>query len=167
MAVEIEPLDPVLWFQRIQLIANGELSIENSLRHASHLLQLAPSPLRHVLRLAIDECRFEALLEAGNFNLAARHLVAQPTSLRVEPDPDRTMIVATISCEILQRVIRGTGETEAIAIMDAWSSCVLGLRSKFGADLAKLRDVREPAVHQADELTQEHASRASLDLPRS
>lgn len=144
MAETIEPLDSVLWFQRIEVIASGELSIENSLRHASHLLQLAPAPFRHIVRLAIDEQRFEALLEAGHFNLAARHLVAQPTALVVERGPDRTKIVAAISCVILQRVIRGTGETEAAAILDAWSSCQLGLRSEFGADLANLRERHEP-----------------------
>lgn len=144
MTEKIEPLDPVLWFQRIEMIANGELSIENSLRHASHLLQLAPAPFRNVVRLEIGECRFEALLEAGHFNLAARHLVAQPTALVVERGRDRPKIVAAISCVILQRVIRGTGETEAAAILDAWSSCLLGLRSKFGADLANLRDGHEP-----------------------
>ena len=134
----IEPLDSVLWFQRIEVIANGELSIENSLRHASHLLQLTPAPFRHEVRLAVDEHRFEALLEAGQFNLAARHLVAQPTALVLDRGPDRTKIVAAISCVILPRIIRGTGETEAAAILDAWSSCLLGLKSKFGADLARV-----------------------------
>lgn len=143
MTEKIEPLDAVLWFQRIEMIANGELSVENSLRHALHLLQLAPAPFRNVVRLEIAEWRFEALLESGRFNLAARHLVAQPTALVVERGPDRTKIVASISCVILQRVIRGTGETEAAAILDAWSSCMLGLRSKFGADLANLRECHE------------------------
>lgn len=143
MTEKIEPLDAVLWFQRIEMIANGELSVENSLRHALHLLQLAPAPFRNVVRLEIAEWRFEGLLESGRFNLAARHLVAQPTALVVERGPDRTKIVASISCVILQRVIRGTGETEAAAILDAWSSCMLGLRSKFGADLANLRECHE------------------------
>lgn len=138
MAHEIEPLDPALWFERIEKIARGELAIENALRHASHLLQLTPRALRHVMRLAIHEDGFEALLDAGDYDSAARHLVAQPTALVVETHPDRTRIVADISCVILKRVVTGSGETEAQAILDAWTACLLELKSKYGQDLIGL-----------------------------
>ena len=138
MAQEMEPLDTSLWFQRIEMIARGELSIENSLRHASHLLQLTPLRLRPLVRLATDDESFEALLDAGDFDAAARHLIAQPTALAVETHSDGSRVVAAISCAILKRVISGAGETEAIAILDAWSACLLTIRLRFGEDLALL-----------------------------
>lgn len=138
MHEDIEPLDSVLWFQRIEIIASGELGLENSLRHACHLLQLTPTPFRHVVRLGIDEDSFEAMLDEGRYDAAARHLVAQPTALSVDQGPDARMVTAAISCVILERVIKGTGETEAEAILDAWTSCVLALKAEYGADIARL-----------------------------
>jgi hypothetical protein len=152
MTDEIEPLTPTLWFGRIEMIARGELpSVENSLRHAAHLLQLTPRPFRHLVRLSLDEDVFEALLEAGDVDTAARHLVAQPTALTVDKDPDGP-VRAVISCAILQRAIQGTGETVANAVLDAWTTCLLALRTEFGADLLSLADqssqIDQPAPHQ-------------------
>ena len=140
MAHETEPLDASLWFRRIEMIACRELAVENALRHASHLLQLTPLALRPVIRLAADEDHFEALLGAGNFDAAARHLVAQPTALTVQSRSDGTQVVAAISCVVLRRVISGTGETEAAAILDAWTACLLAIRSRFGEDLTELNE---------------------------
>lgn len=138
LAHEVEPLDASLWFCRIEMIARGELAIENSLRHASHLLQLAPLALRPVVRLATNEDRFEALLDAGDFDAAARHLVAQPTALTLETSSDGTQMVAAISCVVLKRVITGVGATEAAAILDAWTTCLLAIKARFGEDLEAL-----------------------------
>lgn len=140
MTDDIEPLPSALWFRRIEMIANGELdSVENSLRHAAHLLQLTPRPFRDVVRLSLDEEAFEALLEAGNLDTAARHLVAQPTALSVDQDGNGP-VRAVISCVILGRAIHGTGETVATAVLDAWTTCLLALRTEFGTDLLSLPD---------------------------
>lgn len=136
MSDSIEPLVPRLWFERIEKVAGGHLgSVENALRHTAHLLQLTPTPFRNVVRLGIDEERFEALLEAGDFDAAARHLVGQPTALSVQADREESKFRATISCSILGRAISGSGETVASAILDAWTTCLLGLRLEYGADL--------------------------------
>lgn len=137
MTGDIEPLDAALWFQRVEMIADGEFDLESALRHASHLLQLTPLPFRHVVRLAIDEGDFEALLDAGDFDVAARYLVAQPTALSIEHGDDGTLVEAAISCAILQRVIKGTGRSEAQAILAAWTSCVLALKAAYGVDLSR------------------------------
>ena len=124
----IEPLASPLWFRRVEKIANGELGdIESALRHASHLLQLAPIRFRHVLRLAIDEHSFEMLLADGDYDAAARHLIAQPAALTVERHPERTGFRATIRCVILHRAVHGSGESMAAAILAAWTTCLLAL----------------------------------------
>jgi hypothetical protein len=140
MTREIEPLDSVIWFERIELVASGALGLENSLRHAAHLLQLAPAPFRGVMRWATDEEHFEELLEAGDFGSAARHLLAQPTSLTLENASKVSQVKATIRCAVLRRVIEGFGATEAAAILDVWTSCALALKAEFGADLSKLSE---------------------------
>lgn len=135
----IEPLVPSLWFERIEMIANGRLaSVENALRHASHLLQLTPHALRDVVRLGTGEAEFEALLDARAFDKAARYLVGQPTALSVEADSAEAVHRATIGCSILGRAISGSGATEASAILDAWTTCLLTLRSQCGPDLLSL-----------------------------
>ena len=85
--------------------------------------------------MGIDEEGFEALLDAGDFDTASRYLVGQPTALTVESDQETARFQATIGCSILGRAIRGSGETVATAILDAWTTCLIGLRSEYGADL--------------------------------
>lgn len=136
MSEPIEPLVPSIWFERIEMVAQGHLgTVENALRHAAHLLQLTPAPFREVVRLGIDEEGFEALLDAGDFDTAARHLVGQPTALSIDADQGKSKFKATINCSILGRAIRGSGETVAIAVLDAWTTCLIGLRSEYGTDL--------------------------------
>lgn len=138
MTNDIEPLAPALWFQRIEMIARGDLnSMENSLRHAAHLLHLTPRPFRHVIRLSLDEDVFEALLDAGDLDTAARHLVAQPAALTIEADSPPT-VRAVISCTILNQAVHGTGDSIAAAVVNAWTNCLLALRTRFGEDLLSL-----------------------------
>lgn len=136
----VDSIEPALWFRRIEMIARGELpSVENSLRHAAHLLQLTPTPFRPIVGLSLEERAFEALLEAGEFDTAARYLIAQPTALAVDEDGDG-LVKATIGCVILNRAIYGQGDTVATAILAAWTSCLLALRDEFGTDLLSLSD---------------------------
>lgn len=131
MTNDIEPLHPLLWFRQIEKVACGRFkTIEHSLRHASHLLQLTPMAFREVVRLAIPEERFEAMLEAGNFDSAARHLIAQPAALAVEEGVDGIGARATISCAILGRAIHGSGTSVGAAVLDAWTTCLLALRDE-------------------------------------
>jgi hypothetical protein len=140
MTDDLEPLAPALWFRRVEMIARGELrTVERALRHAAHLLQLTPMPFRDVVRMALDEESFEALLECGELDTAARHLIAQPTALTVKQDPDG-LVEAVISCVILKRAIHGSGDTVAAAILNAWTTCLLALRDEYGADLLTLTD---------------------------
>lgn len=127
---EIEPLIPSLWFKRIAMIAAGEFgSLENSLRHAGHLLQLAPRPLRHVVRLDADEDTFEALLCAGDLDAAARRLVAQPMAFSIDEGDGTGTVQATIWCPIQGRAVGGRGDSIAAATLAAWSTCLLSLRT--------------------------------------
>lgn len=127
MSEYIEPLAADLWFQQIEKIADGGFrSIENALRHVAHLLQLAPEAFRPVIRLPVEEDRFEALLEAGDLDTAARVLIAEPASLSVRLIADGKSFRATITC--FDRAFCGTGTTKAAAVVGALTAGLLALK---------------------------------------
>jgi hypothetical protein len=139
MADYVEPLEAALWFRRIEMIAAGALSsLESSLRHASHLLQLAPQALRPAVAFSIDEEPFEALLESGDFDAAACCLFTTPIVLSIDDPSGPGLIKATVHGPVLNGVISASGETVAQAVLNAWTSCMLAVRTKYGADLTGL-----------------------------
>ena len=132
MQKNIEPLNSVAWFRRIEMIANGELaSTENALRHALHLLQLSPHEFRPREYQPIDEESFEGLLEAGELDSAARRLVAAP-SLTVSSTENADGVEVAIRCRDLGRTLFGRGDSVAAAILQVWATCLLSLRSEPG-----------------------------------
>lgn len=136
MCMNGEPLPTGLWLQRVAIVAAGELgSIENSLRHAAHLVQLAPVAFRRVMPPVLDEEGFEALLEAGDFDAAVRQLFAPPTTLLIETSADERPLRAIVGCTILKRPVDGAGGTIAAAALDAWAKWLVTLRLEFGSDL--------------------------------
>jgi len=145
MPVYREPLDAALWFARIEIIANGALdSVENSLRHAGHLLELTPEKLRPLVGLAIPPDDFELLLEDGYLDGAARHLFASPELLSTEGG-DGT-IRATIQRSALHPKIYGVGDSVAKAVLNAWTTCLLSIKARYGAALSGL--VQESSAPQ-------------------
>lgn len=146
----VEPLESAIWFRRIEMIANGALgSVESSLRHASHLLQLTPYALRPLVGLSTDAESFEELLDASDFDRAARCLVAQPTALSVQETQGAAMIQAEIRCLALNSSVKGIGPTLAEAVLAAWSRCLLAIRTTYGEDLSGLDcGVSSPSLHR-------------------
>ena len=132
MANDIEPLPSDLWFDRIEMIANGELkNTERGLRHALHLLQLTPRECRPPEYDLIDEEGFEALLAKGDLDAAARRLVAAPT-LHVSTRSVGETVEAAITCSTTAQTITGTGDTFAEALLQAWARCLMMMRSDLG-----------------------------------
>lgn len=133
MQDDIEPLPPDLWFERIEMIATGQLgSTENALRHALHLLQLTPHQFLPREYGNIDEESYEALLEAGDLDAAARRLIAAP-ALTVSATSSAEGVEVAIGCRILNQTIVGRGDSVAAAILHGWTECLFALRSEFGS----------------------------------
>lgn len=132
MTEDFDPLPAETWFERIAMIANGELaSTENALRHALHLLQLTPREFRPREYGSIDESNYEALLEGGNLEAAARCLVAMPT-LDVTTSANAAGARVAITCRTTKMTVHGEGDSAAAAIVQAWAKSFLALRSEFG-----------------------------------
>jgi hypothetical protein len=139
MSEDIEPLSAELWFDRIGMIARGELGpTEYALRHAFHLHQLTPREFRTPEYGTLDEPAYEALLEAGDLEMAARRLLAAPT-LTVSTQPRSDGVEATIKCSTLHKLVSGTGNTTAAAILQAWTNYLSELKEEF--EMSRLSDV--------------------------
>lgn len=121
------PLD--LWFERVEVIASGALgSIENSLRHAGHLLQLLPEPLSGCVTWRIDECVMERLLDAQNFDDAAKYLLGDARGVCVVSEAGNSYR-ANLTCAKAEQDAVGLGASEAAAILAASTACLLQIRS--------------------------------------
>lgn len=124
----IAPLCADVWFARIEKLARGELhSLECSLRHLFHLMQLTPPQFRHLVRSELDEGRFEVLLDAGELDLAASSLLAQPLRLTIAPHGANGLITAKVRCPNCSTVFSGIGKCTASASLASWLSCLLSL----------------------------------------
>lgn len=137
MPEAIEALPPSLWFERIEMVANGELRCtESALRHALHLLQLSPPQFRPREYGSIDEASYEGLLDAGHFEAAARCLVATFT-ISVSVPSATGEIQAAVSNNAMSTMIHGKGISAAAAILQAWAHSLLALRSEPKLSLVK------------------------------
>jgi hypothetical protein len=124
------PLDAAVWFQRIEMIRDRGLpSTENALRHALHLLQLAPVEYRPQDGPAIDEESYEAFLSEGNYEQAARMLVSA-TTLGLTATTDDGSVRVAVRCSAIDHTVFGEGPTVADAILQVWSQYMLMLRSE-------------------------------------
>jgi hypothetical protein len=127
---DIEPLPAEIWFRRIAMIASGDLKdTERALRHAFHMLQLTPREFRPPEYWDLDEESYEALLDAGELEAAARKLVSAPT-LTVTTAPSASGTKVVIGCKVLKTAVSGDGDSAAAAILQAWANCLLALKSE-------------------------------------
>jgi hypothetical protein len=134
----IEPLDPELWFQALErlsrrLSASNDNDVESMLRHALHLVQLTPGPLKGVVRCEIGEQAFEEFLARGAFDSAAIALVASPMSyeLNCTLDAGRRGIEARVWLPSqAAQPSPATGECLASALLGAWAGCLVALKRR-------------------------------------
>ena len=133
---QLLPIDAELWFERFGKIANGELgSLERSLRHAFHLVQLTPQEFRRSVRQKVDEATFEALLDQRRFDEAASNLIAFP-SAPILSSAGRPPVEARLSCPECGSSFTGTGDASGSAILGCCLDYISRLPNQGWCDLA-------------------------------
>lgn len=134
MANEVEPLSAGLWFQRLEVVARGELgSLQKSLRHTYHLVQLTPRQFRRSVRPKVDEKDFEALLEAEDFQAAASRLIEYPSSPSLLGG-DTAAFEAALSCVRCALIFNSTGSSAGSAALACWLNYLARLPNEGWCD---------------------------------
>jgi hypothetical protein len=127
----IEPLGLKTWFTSVGRLSARAVAdpaaLGSALRHAYHLVQLAPHPLRTAVSAALSERAFEDLLEAGIHDIAAQALVGSPAGLALVRQPASKAIFAEVRFPDGSSAGCGQGRTIARAILQAWCRAALAL----------------------------------------
>jgi hypothetical protein len=142
-SADIEPLEPELWFAALEQLSRRQAkaedgSVENLLRHAFHLIQLASEALRTAVRCALDEDSFERLLDSEAFDSAAVALVGPPAgfALSCAVGNRHRVFHATVR---LPGQLKPSGdarsESAARALLAAWANSLLALKQRSIEDL--------------------------------
>lgn len=103
------------------------------LRHAFHLAQLTPGPLRGIVRCEVCEEDFGALLEHAAFDAAAIALIGMPLcfSITGTAEDNRRVVRAEVTfSDQRERASAATCQTVAGALVGAWSLCLVDLRRR-------------------------------------
>jgi hypothetical protein len=149
----IEPLGLKTWFGSVARLSAKAVAapaaVGPALRHAYHLVQLAPYPLRSSISAALNERAFEDLLEAGIHDIAAQALVGSPAGLALVRQPDSKAIFAEVRFPDGASPGCGQGRTIARAILQAWCRAALALdESGAGAPRSGERHLRIVPPHR-------------------
>lgn len=135
---DIEPLEPELWFQAIERLSNkisasDDNDVPSMLRHALHLVQLTPGPLRGTVRCEISEENFEEFLECGALASAATALIGSPMCYAIDCDLRAGMRVIEAKAWLSGQAARPqgvSGDSVAAALLGAWTGCLIALRRR-------------------------------------
>ena len=135
MVDDIEPLEPALWFGALKKLAllldetTGNEELERLLRHAYHLLQLTPRPLRLSIKSDLSESKFERLLEDRAFKAAAKARVGQPMTYavtRLKSD----LFEAKVSLPRQTGSVAVRSDDFATALLAGWARCLIALEAR-------------------------------------
>lgn len=130
---DIEPLEPAVWFGAIKKLAVRQAAmmeedLERLLRHAYHLVQLTPRPLRDTIRTELSETRFEELLQCEAFESAAIGLVG-PLSFDVSAS-ESELVEAQVRLPDQVETIPVRSSNFASAMLGAWAQCLIALEAR-------------------------------------
>jgi hypothetical protein len=135
---DIEPLEPDLWFRALERLSNRIVASDNNdvastLRHAFHLVQLTPGPLKGVVRCELAESAYEQFLECGAFASAAAALIGSPMCYEVACGLRAGSRVIEAKAWLPGQTGRPavvSGDSLSSALMGAWAACLVGLRRR-------------------------------------
>lgn len=153
----IEPLEPELWFQALERLSGMGPAAEcaHMLRHAFHLVQLTPGPLKGIVRCEVSESEFEEFLDCGALDSAAIALIGSPMCFELACalcDGQRTIEARVWLPAQTGRPSSAAGSCVHGALVGAWSNSLVSLRQRSHANANQVRrrsrHIAPPAPHQ-------------------
>jgi hypothetical protein len=131
---ELEPLDPVLWFESLgrlrRAARRSEGRVENRLRQSYYLANLAPPPFSALAQCDIEEAAFEALLEQAAFESAAVSLIGPILSFEIARTWPGPGVSARVWVEDISGEARLASGCVASALIQAWVELLLRFRKQ-------------------------------------
>lgn len=126
----IKPLDAATWFRAINSFSErareSAFDLEDQLRHAYHLMQMAPLPIRQIVKPACDEVKFEQFLACEAFETAVLALVPAPLKYSAARGCDM-LVLATVALPGDDTGNFAAAEEFASALLQAWIRSVMAL----------------------------------------
>ena len=128
----IEPLEPTIWFGRFKTVLeklekSEQASLEPTLRHVFHLVQLTPGPLKHLLATELTEADFELLLASGMLDQAALTLLGPAIDYQIGRSGSE------VSVALILGAVGPNGSSSAPslgrALLQAYCQCMIALSS--------------------------------------
>ena len=128
---DIEPLETGTWLRELEKLATdrqrSETTLVRAFRRALYLTQLAPRPLRHLVRCSVTELEFERLLEADELFKAAQALVGDRLGYSLTRVDDGERIEAEVWFPAGNPSASTSARDEASALLQAWLRCLAAL----------------------------------------
>lgn len=146
---EIEPLDFMIWTAALEKLRARWVvaplgDLEAQVRHASHLVRLAPFCLRDTIRLELSEDEFEAVLEDGRIAEAVDTLIgAEADHTRTGHDGNAAESTVAFPGRTSTHSQRSTDP--ASASLGAWLDCLLELAAMQQTQASRRRPPGEPS----------------------
>lgn len=156
----IEPLEPELWFQALERLSSRQPAAESAevahmLRHALHLVQLTPGPLKGIVQCHASESRFEEFLDCGALDSAAIALIGSPMCFELActlSEGQRRVEARVWLPAQTGRPSAAVGNCVPGALVGAWSTCLAALRQRSRASGSQVPHrsphTAPPAPHQ-------------------
>ena len=150
--MNIEPLNAEVWFDAIMKLQQrrkmaSAADLGRQLRHAYHLQQLTPLPLRALIRPTCDEETYEGFLERGAYERAAGALVGLPLSYTARVI-DKHWAEAAVGLPGDTPPILLRAPNRSSAVLGAWLCCLEKLKV---STLAKVNQLGRPATRKVSE----------------
>ncbi len=126
----IEPLEWTLWRDSLARLSRQHdrgAPLETSLRLASYLAILAPSPFAQIVRARCDEQLFEKLLDEAEYDAAVMCLMGRIVSFEVARRPRSSEVAARVWLVECPEEGRAMAHSAASALFAAWLDLLASL----------------------------------------
>ena len=133
----IATLAPDLWFGRLWTLAGrletGQTGLEEALRHAFHLVQIAPGPFSEIVECELSEVAYESYLGKGAFDAAATALTSS-AYLEISVEVPDGYFVVVVRSDLFDVNARVAGQHREETLLRSWIEALLAIEDAAKAE---------------------------------